>query len=183
MTVAWTEANQRCVERVPVIDAHGRISATALTPVALEEVWSLLADFPLPPDDDADEPDEDDGELSDGRGGYTSRGGSATSVGSYAIRRVMELVEQIAARQTALHEADWTAWCVRLGQTLELASDDAEIAAFRALGLNPLSPLRAAPFRPDFARDGMTPAGQLYEETLDRVAIAWQVDTLELLEA
>ena len=183
VTVAWTEANQRCVERVPVIDAHGRIAATALTPVALEEVWSLLADFPLPPDDDADEPEEDDGELSDGRGGYTSRGGSATSAGSYTIRRVMELVEQIAARQTALQEADWTAWCVRLGQTLEMASDDAEIAAFRALGLNPLSPLRAVPFRPDFARSGMTPAGQLYEETLDRVAIAWQVDTLELLEA
>jgi hypothetical protein len=183
VTVAWSEAEQRCAERVPVIDAHGRIAAAALAPVALEEVWALLADFPLPPADDADEPDEDDAEASGVRTGRASRAGNVVPPGRYAIRRVMELVEQIAARQTALQEADWTAWCVRLGQTLEQAGDDAEIAAFRTLGLNPLSPLRAAPFRPDFACDGTTSAGRLYEETLDRVAMAWQIDTLEPLEA
>lgn len=183
VSVAWSEANQRRTERVPVIDEDGRIAAASLATIALHEVWALLADFPLPPADDVDEPDDSgDARTADINAGPSGRGAPAAP-GSYAIRRVMELVEQIAARQTALHEADWTAWCVRLRQTLEQAKNDAEIAAFRALRLNPLSPLRARPFRPDFALDGTTSAGQLYEDTLDRVAAAWQVAALEHLEA
>jgi hypothetical protein len=182
VSVAWNEADQLHTERVPVIDEDGRIAAASLAPIAIDEVWALLADFPLPPADDVDEP-EDPGNAgaADIHAGRSGRAAPATA-GSYSIRRVMELVEQIAARQTLLNEADWTAWCVRLGQTLVQAKDDAEIAAFRALRLNPLSALRARPFRPDFTLDPTTPASQRYEETLDRVAVAWAVADLEPLE-
>lgn len=182
VTVAWSAAGQRCSERVAVVDEGGRIAAADLTPVPLGEVWGLLADFPLPPGDDEDEPDEAPSRTPDGNADHPLQARPAAKSGSYPIRRVMELVEQIAARQTALQEADWTAWCVRLEQGLTQAKDDAEIAEFRALGLNPLSPLRTTAFRPDFAQDGTTAFGRTYEATLERIAKAWRVDKLEPLD-
>ncbi|KQP30826.1 hypothetical protein ASF49_12705 [Methylobacterium sp. Leaf104] len=167
-----------------MIDEHGRVGATPLAPVALDEVWSLLSDFPNPPADDADETEVDDGSEGDRNGSSgASRRSTALPAGEYPIRQVMGLIERIAARQTDLHPADWTAWCVRLGQTLELVGADAEVEAFRALGLDPFSALRAEPFRPDFARDAASPEGQLYEDTLARVATAWQVAGLATFEA
>jgi hypothetical protein len=184
VTVKWTAGGHAYTERVPVIDEHGRVGATPLAPVALDEVWSLLSDFPNPPADDADETEVDDGSEGDRNGSSgASRRSTALPAGEYPIRQVMGLIERIAARQTDLHPADWTAWCVRLGQTLELVGADAEVEAFRALGLDPFSALRAEPFRPDFARDAASPEGQLYEDTLARVATAWQVAGLATFEA
>ncbi|WP_132249217.1 hypothetical protein [Methylobacterium segetis] len=182
--ITWGEATERLTQSVPVIDVHGRVAGTALAPVALDEVWAMLADFPLPPADDVDELDDSDaGPDRAGPAGTSVPGIGGAPAGRYAIRRVMELVERVADRQTAVQAVDWTAWCTRLGQVLEQAKDDPEITAFRGLNLNPLSPLRAGPFRPDFARDRGTPAGQIYEDTLDRVEAAWQVAALEPLEA
>lgn len=184
VTVTWTADGHACAERVPVIDAYGRVGATSLAPVALDEVWSLLADFPNPPADDADETEADDCGEGDGNGSSdASRRGTAPPTGDYPIRQVMNLIERIAARQTDLHPSDWTAWCVRLGQTLELVGMDAEIEAFRELGLDPFSALLAEPFRPDFARDASSPEGQLYADTLARVATAWRVAGLSTFEA
>lgn len=184
VTVTWTADDHACSERVPVIDRDGRVGATPLSLVALDEVWSLLADFPNPPADD-DEPgagdggDEDDGDDSTG----SSRGNVERPAGEYPIRQVMSLIEQIAARQIELHPADWTAWCTRLQQTLELAAADADVTAFRAMGLNPFSSLLAEPFRPDFAQDATSPEGRLYETALARAATAWQVADLAGFEA
>ncbi|MBO1022701.1 hypothetical protein IPV08_22325 [Methylobacterium sp. SD274] len=184
VTLTWTVDGQARSERVPVIDGQGRVGATALAPVALDEVWGLLIDFPAPPADDDDGTGTDDGgEDDDSVSGDASRRGAASAPGDYPIRQVMALIERIAARQTELHPADWTAWCVRLGQTLELAGADAGVEAFRTLGLDPFSALRAAPFRPDFARDAASPEGQLYEDTLERAATAWQVAGFATFEA
>lgn len=183
VTLTWTLSGNACAERVPVIDGRGRIGAIPLAPIALDEVWSLLADFPNPPADDADETDSVDGGEGDGNElDSASRRGTPSPPGDYPIRQVMGLIERIAGRQTELHRADWTTWCVRLGQSLELVGEDAEIGAFRALGLDPFSALRAEPFRPDFARDASTPEGQLYEATLARIASAWRVAGLASFE-
>ncbi|MFD6319842.1 phospholipase D-like domain-containing protein [Methylorubrum thiocyanatum] len=184
VTLTWTADGQTRSERVPVIDGYGRVGATALAPVTLDEVWALLADFPAPPADDTDGTGTDDGGEEDAGGWGDASGRGATSApGDYPIRQVMALIERIAARQTELHPADWTAWCVRLGQTLELAGADAGVGAFRALGLDPFSALHADPFRPDFARDAASPEGKLYEDTLARAATAWQVAGLATFEA
>ncbi|KQN24710.1 hypothetical protein ASE88_16905 [Sphingomonas sp. Leaf38] len=176
--VRWTEGEETRTEAVCVVDRFGRIAAARLNPVTLDDVWSLLADFPLPPPDDGDGGgdgiDDDDPELSKGAK-LTRVTGRGALPSRYPIRRVMELVERIAARQTALAEPDWILWCARLEQTLDQAKDDPEIVAFRTLGLDPLSPLRAAPFRPPFAETAATPSGARYEATLDRVANAWCV--------
>lgn len=176
--VTWDEDGSTRRERVPVIDGRGRVGATPASAILLDEVWSLLADFPLPPGDDEDETGGDEA-AGNGSGG---RGSAAASSG-YAIRQVMGLIERIAARQVDLHPSDWTTWCVRLGQTLEQVRDDPDLLEFRELRLDPLSALLAEPFRPDFARDASSEEGRLYEDTIARVGAAWRVNGLEPIGA
>ena len=82
---------------------------------------------------------------------------------------MMELIENIAAKQTALARADWPAWCARLEQTLARIAGSPVVDYFRALGLNPLSPLRGAAFRPDLAEADATREGEMYAAALARV--------------
>jgi hypothetical protein len=95
-------------------------------------------------------------------------------VAPYPVRQMMELIENIAAKQTALARADWPAWCARLEQTLARIADSPVVDYFRALGLNPLSPLRGAAFRPDFAEADATPEGDV-RGALARVEDKWGV--------
>jgi hypothetical protein len=90
----------------------------------------------------------------------------------------MQLVERIAERQIELAPSDWAAWCHRLEQTLVRSVGTPGVTAFTGLGVNPLAPLYLRAFRPTFAGDGTTPAGQQYEQALERVEQAWGVHGL-----
>ncbi|MBI5271177.1 MAG: hypothetical protein HY856_16040 [Burkholderiales bacterium] len=171
----WTEDGQVHNAEIPVVDAHGRIAAMPLQPLGIEEAWWQLADFPQPPPADAEDADGDGAADPPPQGAIDTR---PAAPGSYPVRQLMELVEQIAARQTALDERDWAAWCRRMEQTLTRAKDSPAVAYFRhlgAAGLNPLSPLRQAPFRPGYAETADTAAGLLYEQVLDRIEAQWGV--------
>ncbi|MGN7979992.1 hypothetical protein [Burkholderia sp. 22313] len=175
--VRWVDADGPGRATVPVLDEFGRVAATPLTTLDVDEIWWQLASFPMAPDDDV--PDRF-GEGFDPA--PTVAPGVAPADGrTYPIRRMMELVENIAQRQTAVDVADWHAWCSRLEQTLARAADSAGVAAFAELGLNPLSPLRAAPFRPAYAETGDSPAGARYEAALTTIEQAWAVDSLPAL--
>lgn len=171
--VRWVDAAGSGSATVPVLDEFGRVAATPLTSLDVDEIWWQLASFPMAPDDDV--PDRF-GEGFDPV--LTVAPGVATADGrTYPIRQMMELVENIAQRQTAIDAADWPAWCSRLEQTLVRAANSAGVAAFAELKLNPLSPLRAAPFRPVFAETGDSAAGARYETALTTIEQAWAVDT------
>ncbi|KVN05875.1 hypothetical protein [Burkholderia diffusa] len=175
--VRWNDANGPGRATVPVLDEFGRVAATPVTALDVDEIWWQLANFPMAPDDDV--PDRF-GEGFDPT--VTAGQAPATADGrTYPIRQMMELVENIAQRQTAIDEADWHAWCSRLEQTLARAADSAGVAAFVELRLNPLSPLRAAPFRPAFAEAGDSAAGARYEAALSAIEHAWAVDALPAL--
>ncbi|MDF3886281.1 hypothetical protein [Cupriavidus basilensis] len=180
VTVRWTGNGEARTAVVPVVDAFGRIAPTTLAALDLDQAWWQLASFPLPPDDE-------DASAGDGQEGGNARrqthAGARSHAGSYPVRRMMELVEQLAASQTRIDASDWATWCCRLKQTLMLAADSHAVQAFRDLGLNPLSPLRAAPFRPDFAESGNTPAGRLYESVLSQIEQAWNVEGLTAIGA
>ena len=94
---------------------------------------------------------------------------------------MMDLLEQIAARQTEIFPADWPAWCTRLEQTLSRVAESPVVAYFRSLGLNPLSPLRVPAFRPNFAEDATGPEGRLYEAMLDRIEAQWKTGDLAMI--
>jgi hypothetical protein len=169
----WTGGQERRAW-VPVIDEYGRIAATILPRIEIEEAWNQLASFPMPPDEEellangeAESPDAAIGS------------GSRSSIpGSYPVHRMMELVENIAAKQTSVSKADWVTWCAKLEQCLIQAAGSDEIEEFLKLKLNPLSPLWHGPFRPGFASTGETVEGLRYERVLERVETAWSVTGL-----
>jgi hypothetical protein len=160
---------------VPVIDEFGRIAAKTLSAIDIDEAWWQLANFPMPPDDETVSPDGDDERLKN-----SNREGApgAANDSAYPVRRMMQLIENIAAKQTAVLQADWHTWCTRLEQSLVQAAESPTIKAFLELGINPLSPLWYQPFRPDFAGSPEQVEGWLYEQVLNRVEMAWKVATL-----
>ncbi len=118
--IRWQADGQQLEILIPVVDQYGRIAATELTAIGIDEVWWQLADFPLPPDEDGG--DNGDGGSDDNEGRDKAQGRSAPMT-SYPIRQMMELVESIAAKQTGIDIMDWVLWCNRLEQTLGQASD------------------------------------------------------------
>lgn len=174
VTVAWPIHGVERKASVPVVDRYGRYCAADLPALDLEEAWIQLANFPMPPEDeelvDGDSADAVDGVLADGAA-------SATPPSAYPIRRMMMLVEDIAAKQTAIAEQDWPMWCNRLEQVLAQAKDSAVVRAFQSIELNPLHPLFTPGFRPVFAATAQTQQGARYEAALNAALSAWQLES------
>jgi len=156
---------------VPVIDELGRIAGTVLPPIDIDEAWGQLANFPIPPDDE-EILSNGDGEPHNG-GGHP--GPFATVTAKYPVRQMMQLIENIAAKQTSVTQADWVTWCTRFEQCLVQAAGSRVLQEFVSLEINPLSPLWHTPFRPSFAENAETLEGALYEKVLKRVEDAWKV--------
>ena len=172
--VRWRSDEQEHHAWVAVIDEFGRIAATTLPRIDIEEAWGQLANFPMPPSNEELLP-EGDGELPDG---VLQQGMGGNASASYPVRQMMQLLENIAAKQTSIGQPDWTAWCTRLEQCLIQAAGSKALEEFVKLKLNPLSPLWHAPFRPDFALSGATSDGLRYGEALARVEAVWNVAML-----
>ena len=155
------------------MDGYGRLAATDLPALDLDDVCGQLMDFPMPP--------ELEGEDADGEGDVHTpvSGQSSGEEGTgpdYPIRQMMGLLENIAARQTGIDARDWSHWCTRLEQILGQARDCTVVVYFRnKLALNPLHPLYEACFRPSFAEDDSSPYGRRYEEALRRIEDLWKV--------
>ena len=175
-TVRITWDGGRREADIPVADQYGRIAATLLPAIGLEEAWWELADFPMPPEGEFHE----EGVDVDREPGAARFATPSTATDS-PIRQMMQLIENIAARQTEIVPADWALWCTRLEQTLRQARDSGPVKEFITLRLNPLRPLYARPFRPVFAECGASDAGRLYEQALERVEAAWEVAGLDRL--
>lgn len=177
--IQWQENGQQLESLISVVDQYGRIAATELPAIDIDEAWWQLADFPLPPDDDDEDNGRDGGDESRGKGKPEGR---SELPASYPIRQMMELVESIAAKQTGVDEMDWVLWCGRLEQALGQAGDSVPIKYFRdELKLNPLSPLRHPSFRPSFAESSDLMPGKMYDDTLDRIEASWKVNELSAI--
>jgi hypothetical protein len=177
--IRWSgEDGKRCQSWVPVLDELGRFAATDLPRIDLEAAWHQLASFPMPPDPD-DVPDPDDPPTI----GTQSKANGAGSCASYPVREVMQLIENIASKQTSISKEDWRLWCHRLEQCLVQAADTPVLRAFLDLRMNPLSPLWHPAFRPEFAETADSTEGQCYEAVLQRVANSWNVNDFEKLGA
>lgn len=173
VTLCWDEDGIKHHAVVPVIDEFGRVAATALPQLDIEDAWSQLANFPMPPDDD-DLPDENPEDIPP-PSSAAARQGTPSRRASYPIRKMMQLIEDIAAKQTAIAQVDWSAWCTRLEQCLLQASTSATLQKFHELQINPVSPLWHACFRPTFAETSASAEGQRYEAVLCRVETEWKV--------
>lgn len=174
--IRWLVNGEIFESLIPVIDQYGRIAATKLPAIDIEEAWWQLADFPMPPDEDGGDVENGDISVIESKSNAKS---ATVPTSSYPIRQMMELIESIAAKQTEIDEKDWALWCNRLEQTLGQASDSDPVKYFRdELKLNPLSPLRHQPFRPAFAESNDTQQGKLYHDALLRAEVSWGVNGL-----
>ncbi|MBX9755454.1 MAG: hypothetical protein K2X80_11940 [Pseudomonadaceae bacterium] len=177
VTIQWSIAGQVHSAALPVLDESGRLAATAMPELDLDEVWWQLANFPQSAVDE----DKTLDELEESPGSMGQTGAAAVAdagVAGYPIRRMMVLIEQIAAKQVDLHPLDWLAWCTRLEQSLLQVAKDPVINIFRAMRLNPLSPLREAAFLPVFAEQASSPEGANYRALLARIETSWDVANL-----
>jgi len=174
--IQWEVGNQLHELYIPVVDQYGRIAATELITIDIDEAWWQLAEFPLQLADSR----EDDSEG--GAGEYqlqTEKKGNAVHIPRYPIRQMMEIIENIAAKQTEIHQMDWLLWCTRLKQILMQACDSEPVKYFRdELKLNPLSPLLHTSFRPSFAETGNSESGKFYEDVMSEIQDAWMVKDL-----
>jgi len=184
--IRWSEADLTREAMIPVVDADGRVAAVPLAALSLDHAESQLLAFPDMLDPEGD--DDEDG-LGDPPPANEKKKGAprtpatpATGGDDSAIRQMMGLLERIAGRQVKMHSAEWARWCQRLQQTLCQTSQSQVVAQFVALGLDPLSPLYAAPFRPSYAESGDSEQGLRYEAALDAVADAWGTRGLAPLE-
>jgi hypothetical protein len=178
--VRWLVDDMEYSAQVPVIDEQGAIGAAPARPLGLDEVGWELVNFPaLPAEDDPGTIDcpgapstmPDEPQILPGWKGSLQ----------YPIRMMMQQLEMIADIQCSVDPLDWRAWCNRLEQVLCRAGASVGVAAFRALGIDPLSALRAPAFRPAYAETDQTGEGKRYEETLTRIALAWKVNELVAL--
>jgi hypothetical protein len=173
VTVSWSSGGEDRTANVPVIDRYGRFCAADFPPLDLEEAWIQLANFPMPPEDE---------ELASGDAlasvdGVTAKETAAPVHSSaYPVRRMMTLVEEIAAKQADVAQADWSTWCNRLEQVLIQSKGSPVVEAFTAIGLNPLHPLLEPCFRPVFAATANTAEGVRYEAALHRVIQSWKLE-------
>jgi hypothetical protein len=123
-------------------------------------------------------PPEEEELLADGNTQFTdgsTQQGSASLTANYPVRQMMQLIENIAAKQISVSKADWTTWCTRLEQCLIQAAGSKVLEEFLHLNLNPLSPLWHGPFRPAFAISTESSEGLRYESVLKRVEDAWNI--------
>jgi hypothetical protein len=65
-----------------------------------------------------------------------------------------------------------------LEQTFCQMSKSLVFQYFQRININPLSPLWAKPFRPDFAEDTTSEAGRLYEELLHKIEVTLKLTNL-----
>jgi hypothetical protein len=177
VTIQWSIAGQVHSAVLPVLDESGRLAATAMPELDLDEVWWQLANFPQSAVDE----DKTLDELEESPGSTGQAGAAAVAdagVAGYPIRRMMALIEQIAAKQVDLDPLDWLAWCTRLEQSLLQVAKDPVIGIFQTMRLNPLSPLREAAFLPLFAEQASSPEGANYRALLARIETSWGVANL-----
>lgn len=176
--ISWSSNGNEFESYIPVIDQFGRIAATALVAIDIHEAMWNLVNFPSPPDDDELDNNYLVG-MDANNNSSVKLNENLTQLTNYPIRHMMELVEIIATKQTAINEIDWIFWCNRLEQTLGQAGNSAAVKYFRdELKLNPLSPLRHESFLPAFAEKSESEASEIYNTMLDRIESDWKVNEL-----
>lgn len=171
--VSWLCKEKTLIAYVPVFDEFGRLAATSLPELEIDDAWGLLGVFPLLPSEDGN-----DGQPEDDSGTVLKVAKPDVDSSDYHINRMMKLIEHIAQKQTTIEQVNWEQWCYRLEQTLCQMGKSTVIQYFQRININPLSPLWAKPFRPGFAEDGHSEAGRFYEELLHKIEITLKLTSL-----
>ncbi|BDQ33393.1 phospholipase D-like domain-containing protein [Pseudodesulfovibrio portus] len=177
VTLSWPEEDKSCQSDIPLVDEFGRLAATPLPQLGLSEAWSILANFPMPPDGLEPEDLQDQPQSEEVTANSCTALPQGQDYGSdYPVRKMMQLVESIAGKQTAIDQPDWSAWCTRLEQCLTQVGETTTVSLFKKLEIDPLSPLAHPSFRPEYAETANTPEGKRYETILRKITKRWGME-------
>ena len=165
---------------VPVIDEFGRIAASVLPQIDIQQAMEQLFNFPLPLEEVGDESESSVTSQIVWKNGCQPHLKNNV-VSAYPIRSMMEFIEKIAAVQTSEYadivKANWKTWCSRLNSTLDQIKDSEDVAYFRdKLQINPLSPLYVSYFYPDFLdEEENQELKKHYKDMLDKIEKLWNI--------
>lgn len=151
---------------VPVVDAAGRVGWQPPRFDSYADAIAALLDFPIRP---AEATDDDESGEGGGAMGATA-GEEIPQEKFYALHTAAELVEKVAALQTALPESLVDDWLDHLDRMLRASFPTAVIGAWRAHRLDVLAHLREPELRSPHLTDTQR---SRYFEILDGTARAW----------
>jgi len=178
VVVSWRNDGQTMTTYVPVLDEFGRLAATVLPMLEIDDAWAQFGSFPILPADDGY-----DGQIQDEVSIPSGAGPQVNATHGYHLNNMMGLIEHIAQKQTTIAPLDWAQWCNRLEQTFCQMNQSAVFQYFKEVGINPLSPLWAKPFRPIYAEDQHSAEGRLYEDSLNKIETTLKLTGLLTLGA
>jgi hypothetical protein len=153
---------------VPVVDAAGRVGWRPPRFDTYTDALAALLDFPIRPAEATDDDDGDNGEVRDANGKGT--GEAIDQEKSYALHAAAELVEKLAALQTALPESMLDDWLDHLDRMFRASFPEAIITTWRAHHLDVFAHLREPELRSSHLTDKQRAR---YFEVLDGAARAW----------
>lgn len=154
---------------VPVVDDAGRVDWQPPRFDTFADALAALLDFPMQPADATDDGDGDDdvGGKQDGGAGPEP---AFEQEKTYALHAAAELVEKVAALQTALPPSMLDDWLDHLDRMCRASFPDSVVAAWRTLRLDVFAHLEEREFRPAHLTEEQQTR---YFDVLDRAARAW----------
>ncbi|PTL79234.1 hypothetical protein [Vitiosangium sp. GDMCC 1.1324] len=153
---------------VPIVDAAGRVGWQPPRFDTYADALAALLDFPIRP---AEATDDDDGEESDDRDtNGTGTGEAIEQEKSYALHAAAELVEKVAALQSALPESMLDDWLDHLDRMFRASFPEALITTWRTHRLDVFVHLREPELRSPHLTDKQRAR---YFEVLDGAARSW----------
>jgi hypothetical protein len=153
---------------VPVVDAAGRVAWQPPRFDTYADALAALLDFPIRPAEATDDDDRDDGD--DGGSKGPGAGKRIEQEKSYALHAAAELVEKVAALQSALPESMLDDWLDHLDRMFRASFPEGLITTWRTHRLDVFAHLREPELRSPHLTDKQRAR---YFEVLDGAARAW----------
>lgn len=153
---------------VPVVDVAGRVGWQPPRFDTYADALAALLDFPIRPSEATDDDDRDDGDNGGTNG--PGAGESMKEEKSYALHAAAELVEKVAALQSALPDSMLDDWIDHLDRMFRASFPEGLIAVWRSHRLDVFAHLREPELRSPLMTDKQRAR---YFEVLDGAARAW----------
>jgi hypothetical protein len=153
---------------VPVVDAAGRVGWQPPRFDTYADALAALLDFPIRPAEASDDDERDDGDDGGSKGPEAAE--EVEQEKSYALHAAAELIEKVAALQTALPAAMLDDWLDHLDRMFRASFPEGLISTWRAHDLDVFEHLREPELRSTHLTDKQRAR---YFEVLDGAARAW----------
>ncbi|MDE2253369.1 MAG: hypothetical protein KGL42_03760 [Betaproteobacteria bacterium] len=157
--------------RVPVVDSAGRVGWQPKPCENFAEALDALLDFPIRQTEDLDEDEDTEIVEGDAKGPIMGQA-QAQQTKSYALHEAAELIERVAALQSALPDGMFDDWLDHLDRMFRASFPKNVIENWKKHGLNIFAHLKNKELCPSSWSDEQH---RCYTELLDRLSTVWDL--------